>query len=76
MEPNSSGFNCVIDGQIDDALCEIDCLIHILKDKAYTINDQLVEQAGILDQIQDHMMVSTDHVQEQTIDMKKIHLIK
>ena len=76
MESNSSEFNCVIDGQIDDAFCQIDHLIHTLKDKAYTINDQLVEQAGILDQIHDHMIESTDHVEEQTGDMKKIPSFK
>jgi hypothetical protein len=37
------------------------------------MNDQLVEQADRLDQISERMKESTDHIEEQTIDMKKLN---
>ena len=76
MEPMNAGSSCLIDGQIDDVFCQIDSLIHHLKDKAYTINDQLVEQASLLDHIHTHTIKSTDRVEEQNLEMKKIHPFK
>ena len=72
----NAGSFCVIDGQIDQAFCQIDYLIHSLKDKAYTMNDQLVEQAGLLDHIHTHTIESTDRVEEQNLEMKKINPFK
>jgi Mg2+ and Co2+ transporter CorA len=75
MQSNSLTSDPIIDEQIDQALYQIDHLISSLKDKAYTINDQLVGQADTINHIHECMEESTHHIQQQNIDMKKIGLI-
>lgn len=72
-EPNLHAITASMDGQIDQALCEINSLLHSLKDKAYGMNDQLVEQADRLNSIKEQMLDSTDYIQKQNIDLKKIN---
>lgn len=48
-------------------------LLHGLKDKAYGMNDQLVEQSDRLNYIKDQLVDSTDYIQKQNLDMKKIN---
>lgn len=52
---------------------EMDHLLRSLKDKAYIMNDQLVGQTDMLSHINQHMNESTDHIQQQNIDIQKIN---
>jgi hypothetical protein len=51
---------------------EMDHLLRNLKDKAYIMNDQLAGQTEMLSHINQHMNESTDHIQQQNIDIRKI----
>jgi len=74
MQPNILASNSVTDDEIDEKLYQFGQIILSLKDRAYIINDQLTEQAETIDHLHESMIVSTDHIQEQNLDMKKLSL--
>jgi hypothetical protein len=75
MEPNIVTSDSVTDQQIDQVFCQIGHWISSLKDKAYTMNDQLAGDAILIDDIHECMGESTHHIRQQNVDMGKISLI-
>ena len=74
MEPNILASDSVTDQQIDQVFCQIGQWLNNLKDKAYTINDQLAGDAILIDDIHGCMGESTDHIRQQNVDMQKLGL--
>lgn len=63
-----------MDDQVDQVFSEMTSILHSLKNKAFIMNDQLIEQAHRIDYLKEQMLDSNDYVQKQSLDMKKMNI--